>query len=312
MYKDAGVNYSGANALASAFLKRYPGYDQIGLRTFGGSSNYHSMQAVLTKRFGSSVNFGLAYTYSKAMGTANTYSDFINPICSRCADYRRLAFDRTHLMVINYDWRLPGLRDGYRALKAVTNGWQVTGITQFISGQPEDVSAGITDINLGQRLGGTWTESVRGFFNGDPNASKDRDKYFNFETIQLPTVSQALAAKGAYPRNFLSRPGINVTDLSLFKNVPLGGDTARKIQLRLEMFNIFNHAQFSDMNRGVTWNSFGAYLTSQSAATANINNVRGTTLSGNPRLGNGVGEVNTLSGTVSGNRIIQLAVKIFF
>src|SRR5262245_12580307 len=81
MYKDAGVNFSGANALASAFLKRYPGYDQIGLRTFGGSSNYHSMQAVLTKRFGSSVNFGMAYTYSKAMGTANTYSDFINPIC---------------------------------------------------------------------------------------------------------------------------------------------------------------------------------------------------------------------------------------
>jgi len=40
--------------------------------------------------------------------------------------------------------------------------------------------------------------------------------------------------------------------------------------------------------------------------------VRGTTLGGNPRLGNGVGEVNTLSGTVSGNRIIQLAVKIFF
>jgi hypothetical protein len=312
MYKDAGVNFSGANALTSALLKRYPGYDQIGLRTFGGSSNYHSMQAVLTKRFGSSVNFGLAYTYSKAMGTANTYSDFINPICSRCADYRRLAFDRTHVMVINYDWRLPGLRDGYRLLKAVTNGWQVTGITQFISGQPEDVSAGITDIGLGQRLGGTWTESVRGFFNGDPNASKERNKYFNFETIQLPTVSQALAAQGAYPRNFLSRPGINVTDLSLFKNVPLGGDNARKIQLRLEMFNIFNHAQFSDMNRGVTWNSFNAYLASQSAATANINNVRGSTLSGNPRLGNGVGEVNTLSGTVSGNRIIQLAVKIFF
>src|SRR5262249_445503 len=47
MYKDAGVNFSGANALSSAFLKRYPGYDQIGLRTFGGSSNYHSMQAVL-------------------------------------------------------------------------------------------------------------------------------------------------------------------------------------------------------------------------------------------------------------------------
>jgi hypothetical protein len=246
------------------------------------------------------------------MGTSNTYTDFINPICSRCADYRRLNFDRTHIMVINYDWRLPGLRSGHRLVKAATNGWQVTGITQFVSGQPDDVNAGITDINLGQRLGGTWTESVRGFFNGDPNATKDRDQYFNYQTTQLPTVAQALAAQGAYPRDYLSRPGSNVTDLSLFKNFPLGGDSRRNLQLRLEMFNIFNHPQFSDMNRDVTWNGFQAYLDSQSAATANINNVRGDTLSGNPILGKGVSEVNALSGSVSGNRIIQLAVKIFF
>jgi hypothetical protein len=68
IYKDANVKFSGANALTSAFLKRYPGYDQIGLRTFGGSSNYHSMQATLSKRFGSSIDFGLAYAWSKANG----------------------------------------------------------------------------------------------------------------------------------------------------------------------------------------------------------------------------------------------------
>jgi hypothetical protein len=312
VYKDAGVNFSGANALAAPFLKRYQGYDQIGLRTFGGSSNYHSMQATLNKRFGSSLNFGLAYTWSKAMGTANTFDNFINPICSRCADYRRLDFDRTHLMVINYDWQVPGLRNDNWLLKTVTNGWQVTGITQFISGQPSDVTAGINNIDINQRIGGSWTEPVLGLFTGDPNATKDRNKYFNFETIQLPSVSQALAAKGAYPRNFLSRPGTNVTDLSLFKNIPLGGDNARKIQLRLEMFNIFNQAQFSDMNRNVTWDSFDAYLADRSAATANINNRRNGSEGAATRIGNGVGEVNTLSGAVSPNRIIQLAVKIFF
>jgi hypothetical protein len=312
IYTQAGVNFSGANALAAPFLKRYQGYDQIGLRTFGGSSNYHSVQATLNKRFGSSLNFGLAYTWSKAMGTANNFTDFINPVCSRCADYRRLDFDRTHLMVINYDWQVPGLRNSNWLLKSATNGWQVTGITQFISGQPSDVTAGINNINLSQRIGGSWTEPVLGLFTGDPNASKDRDKFFNYETIQLPSVSQALAAQGAYPRNFLSRPGTNVTDLSLFKNISLGGDKARKIQLRLEMFNIFNQAQFSDMNRNVTWDSFDAYLADRSAATANINNRRNGSEGASTRIGNGVGEVNTLSGAVSPNRIIQLAVKIFF
>ncbi len=312
IYRDAGVKFSGQFALAADFLKKYPGYNTIGLRTLGGSSNYHSLQATLSKRFGSLVNIGMAYTYSKAMGTANGYGDFINPVCSRCADYRRLAFDRTHIAVINYDLRLPGLKGSNWLVKSVVNGWQVTGITQFISGQPEDVSAGINNISLNQRLGGSWTEATRGFFTADPNQSKEATKYFNYETIRLPSVAEALAAKGAYPRNFLSRPGINVTDLSLFKNFGLGGEGKRSIQLRLEAFNVFNHAQFSDMNRGVTWTNFQAYLDGRQATSANILNVRGSTLSGNPRLGNGVGEFNGLQGAVSGNRIIQLAAKIFF
>src|SRR5262245_6512133 len=166
------------------------------------------------------------------------------------------------------------LKDANRLIKGVVNGWQVTGITQFISGQPEDVNAGIGNINVNQRVGGSWTEFTRGYFTSDPNQSKERDKYFNWEAIRLPSVAEALAAKGAYPRNFLSRPGINVTDLSLFKNFPLGGDNARKLQLRLEMFNVFNHAQFSDMNRNVIWSTFNAYMTERQAGSAGFVNAR--------------------------------------
>ena len=105
-------------------------------------------------------------------------------------------------------------------------------------------------------------------------------------------------------------------DLSLFKNFPLGGsDGQRNLQLRVEAFNVFNHAQFSSFNNGVTFNiaqNFSDFLTRQTANAAYVQNVRGTTLQGNPRLGGGLGEYNGLSGSVSGNRIIQLAVKIFF
>jgi hypothetical protein len=219
------------------------------------------------------------------------------------------------VMVINYDWQLPKLQGGNWLTRGALNGWQITGITQFLSGQPEDVSAGIApNININQRLGGSWTEATRGYFTGAPQTNPGREKYFNYENIRLPSVAEALAAKGAFPRNFLVRPGINVTDLSVFKNFAFGGDGQRNIQLRVEAFNVFNHAQFSDMNRSVTWNSFAAYLADRQASAANIQNVRAnlTAANQNPRLGGAVGEVNALHGAVSGNRVVQLAVKIFF
>jgi hypothetical protein len=323
VYKDAGVKFSGQFALPADFLRRYPGYNTVGYRTFGGSSNYHSMQFTLNRKFAKAVSYGLSYTYSKAMGTANADGDFINPVCSRCADYRRLAFDRTHNLIVSYDWRLPALgtklADNWFT-KGALNGWQVTGISTFISGQPEDVNVSIANVNINQLIGGSWTEATRGLFTSDPQTNRSRDKAFNWEAIRLPTVKEALAAKGAFPRNYVVRPGIRVTDLSVFKNFGLGGDNNRNLQLRLEMFNVFNSAQFSDMNRGIVFNQttasatlFSDYLTRLQASPSTIRNVRGGTANAaTGPLGNQVGEYNGLHGSVSDRRVIQLAVKIFF
>jgi hypothetical protein len=273
------------------------------------------MQATLSKRMGNSVNIGMAYTWSKAMGTSNTYSDFINPVCSRCTNYRRLSYDRTHLMVINYDWRLPGLKSAHALVKGVTNGWQITGITQFISGSPTQVGIGIPNVNLNQRINGSWTEGLGALFTADIKRTDDRNKAFNWEGIRLPTVAEALKLQGAYAAGYMNTPGINVTDLSLFKNIGLGKDSERRLQLRFEAFNVFNRAQFSGFNSGVNFNiatNFSDFLPKVNANSAYVQNVRGATLAGNPRLGSGLGEYNGLSGTVSGNRIIQLAVKLYF
>lgn len=316
VYIDAGVKFSGQNALQAVLLKRYPGYDTVGMRTFGGSSNYHSMQATLSQRLGRSFNLGVAYTWSKTMGTSNGYTDGINPICSRCADYKLLSFDRTHLAVINYDWRVPGLKDAFWLVKGFTNGWQFTGITQFASGSPTQAGIGIQNINLNQRIAGSWNLGVNALLTGDVKRSSDPNNAFNWQNVRLPSVAEALALKGNFPRTYLRNPGTNVTDLSVFKNFSLGGsDDQRKLQLRVEAFNVFNHAQFSSFSNGVTFNiaqNFSDFLTRQKADASYVQNVRGTTLQGNPRLGGGLGEYNGLSGSVSANRIIQLAVKIFF
>ncbi len=50
---------------------------------------------------------------------------------------------------------------------------------------------------------------------------------------------------GNTARNAYHGPGINNTNIILAKNFNLSGDGVRKLQLRMESDNVFNHTQFN-------------------------------------------------------------------
>jgi hypothetical protein len=205
--------------------------------------------------------------------------------------------------------------------KGVLNDWQLTGVTQFMTGTPRELGYGIQGINTNQHISGSWTEGPRPIIVGNAQPSISFEKGFDFTAIQMPKINP-----GPQPRSIIRNPGINVTDLSLFKNIPLGGDGKRYLQLRLETFNVFNHAQFDGYNSGLTFfpntsftvaNGVSPFLSDyrqfQQAGPNTILNVRnGARPPGNVQFGNGVGEFNGVPGYVSGNRNLQLAVKIYF
>jgi hypothetical protein len=85
-----------------------------------------------------------------------------------------------------------------------------------------------------------------------------------------------------------------VWDVSIFKNIPLPREGMR-IQLRVEMFNAFNHARFNDFNRSAQFNTAGQLI--------NTPAVLGGT---GGRFGFGA-----LTGTADPRRI-QLAAKFYF
>lgn len=322
IYRDAGLKFTGRFAFQPDFLRNYPGYGTVQMKTFGGSSNYHSLQATLQRRFKQGVTFGMAYTWSKALGTAqDAEGNFINIVCSRCFDYRALSFDRQHILNFNYVWDLPTVKSNNWLAKNVVNGWQITGVTQFMSGTPRELGYGIQGININQHISGSWTEGPRPIISGNAQPSIAFEKGFDFSALRMPNLNP-----GPQPRSIIRNPGINVTDLALFKNVSMGGDGKRYIQFRLETFNVFNHAQFDGFNSGLTYfpntsfavaNGSSAFLsdyrTFQQASPQTILNVRGGARPpGNTQFGQGVGEFNGVPGYVSGNRNLQLAVKIIF
>ena len=248
----AGLKFSGANALPQDFLRPYRGFGQTAYRDFSASSNYNSLQISANRRVGRSLTFGVAYTFSKSLGISFQDTEAASAFGQRDRDYRLASFDRPHYFVANYVYDLPGLSrflGGNWLAKGVFDNWQISGISQLISGTPFELGVGIAGINTGQYVTGSYTDGPRFLLKGDP-ANGPNGLLINPDSFVMPAVGSA----GIGNRFYLRVPRVHNHDISFFKNFPVGKEGARRLQLRVEMFNAFNHTQFSSVNGGTNLN----------------------------------------------------------
>lgn len=300
-----GFNFSGANALPIDFLRPYRGYGDILLRSFDANSNYNSLQLNLTRRFQNNFTFGVAYTFSKTLTNAASDQEINNSFDGNAYDYRVADFDRTHVLVLNYVYSLPkvGKYLGDNSFtRTIFNNWQISGISQFVSGTPYELTlSGLG--GQGARLLGTPTvnagnlsgQQPRFIINGDLNYSYGANG-LEFDTNRL--AAPGIGYTGSYVRNYLRNPGWNNHDISIFKNFPINKDGTVYLQLRGEFFNVFNTTQFTAVNTG------SVTITPGSPVPAfNLRPVGSTAA-----LGTFFGEYNATRDP----RIIQLAAKFYF
>jgi len=98
------------------------------------------------------------------------------------------------------------------------------------------------------------TVNARAFLTCDPGknvtgADSTGSAYvINVGCFAPPT---ALGQIGDVPRNSVRIPSLFNNDLALFKNIKIG--ERRGIQLRWEMYNIFNRANFEDLDGSLTF-----------------------------------------------------------
>ncbi len=202
------------------------------------SSNYHGLQAKLTKRLSNGLQFLLSYTWSKsldyggtaasgggAVGNAQTITDF-------AAGYGPSGFDVTHRFVGSWTWALPFgknrtfLKTG--PLSYVLGGWETGGIGTVQSGTPFTVTAS----GCGNNASNCWPDLV-----GNPNDLQHRTYSHWFD----PTAFRAPVGYryGDAGRGILRNPGTYNFDLYAQRNFAIRERAA--LQLRLEAFNAFNH-----------------------------------------------------------------------
>jgi hypothetical protein len=235
-----------------AFLRPIVGYNNVGLLETASSSNYHSMQASVNRRFAHSVQFGVNWTWSKAMDYNDGDTDSISALVPvRVWNYGMASFDRTHAFKFNWLYDVPSLKTGMAPLKFIASDWQLYGVASFVSGAPTTV--GFTTTN-GIDITGTASHGPRINVTGNPVLAKDdRTFYQNFNTsvFQLPAVGTF----GNSAKTLLRGPGINNWDLSLSKNFPIKERV--KVQFRWETYNAFNHTQFSAFDTTARFDATG-------------------------------------------------------
>jgi len=221
-----------------------PAFDGITYQKTIGASGYNAMELTL-KHSSRYAEFLAAYTYSKSIDNSSSLSEEVNPLdpgISRAIS----AFDVRHNFVFSYNAPLPfaeltGRRNRW------TQDWALSGITRFSSGMPvtlynNDDTSLIGSMPNGINNNGVDTPNI-----GQGNLLVNRNPRngraaFNTALITIPEEG----GMGTARRRFFYGPGSENFDASLEKKLSIG--ESRSLQLRLESFNVFNHAQFFGPN----------------------------------------------------------------
>jgi hypothetical protein len=226
-----------ANALPGNFLRPIQGYGDILLYEFAATANYNSVQARVTQRLGKNMNWGVSYTFSKGLGSASndnvTVATFFSP---REWNYGVLNHDRTQVLAINYNWKMPFRRN------LLVKGWQLSGITRGQTGAP--FTPGYTLVN-GADITGSASQAAR-LIVVDPTAPAETTRF------RAPARGEV----GNLGSNTLRQPGFLNFDISMYREIKLTERIATT--LRFETYNTLNKTQYSGVSTGTRWEGAGS------------------------------------------------------
>jgi hypothetical protein len=208
-----------------------------------GKSNHHSLQLITSRRFASGVQFNANYVWSKTLSDADVFREI--------ATYARANIDRRHTFAGTFLWEIPGTYQS-SLTRILLKGWRMTAILRFATGPPIDIRNPVDSTLRGVKAGmpdieGTFKpldpREVNTFIM--PNGRSVTGNFYFDPTIFLPVSPESVddARAGTLGRNVFSAPGINNVDFSLGKIFFL--DERHRIHLRMDVTNLFNHAQFN-------------------------------------------------------------------
>ncbi len=253
----------GATAVVSDLMRPFQGYSSITQTAGWLNRTYHSVQLSLQRRFRNGLSFGFNDTiglYDRQTTTPRLQhaADGSFSVRADQAEADRLLGNnnpQAHIIKANFVWDLPDLHGSTPALKtigALANGWQVAGIWTAATGSAYAIGYSYNNGGGNVNLTGSPDYGGRIRIAGDTGDGCSSDPYrqFSAAAFQGPLVGSLGLESG---NNYLKGCFQSALDLSLQRNIALGG--ARVIQLRADVFNVFNEDRITGRNNTISFNN---------------------------------------------------------
>ncbi|MGO9640282.1 MAG: carboxypeptidase regulatory-like domain-containing protein [Candidatus Acidiferrales bacterium] len=293
-----------------------PWYTSIVAQIYDGWSNYNALQIRLQKRMSYGLNFLVNYAWSKSLdtGTGNGHGqgvDIYQNAYSPLANYGLSDFNASNTLTGQIVWELPFGSGRHYAVHGVADeivgGWRVSSLFQWHTGVPftpviqNSIAAGSTSTGIDPGLNSAL--NAYDFNNGTPSTLYP-EQICN-PTVSSPTLTgwfnpacfanPAHGTFGNMQRNSLSGPNFSDVDFSIAKDFPLHIREAMILQIRADMFNVFNHPSFGNPDANVGYGSTPCPA-------------------GHPNAGLDLADctAGTVTSVRSGSRIIQIGVHFTF
>ncbi len=213
------------------------------------NSTYNALWASATKRISKGLQFTASYSWSHSIDWISLSSPSASTMMAQDSYNLRNErgssdFDARHHFNVSYIYDLP-----FKGNRLV-EGWEISGITTFQSGNPVDI------IVTG--AGPTGFATRRANLVGDPTlSSPTRTEWFNTAAFCSPGATGCVgpAVFGNVGRNTITGPGFNNFDWSIIKTTQIKENL--KVEFRTEVFDLFNHPNFGQPGRVVGSTTFG-------------------------------------------------------
>jgi hypothetical protein len=269
LFRVTNLNYP--RLVGTSYVRPYNGFTTIAQAQAGATSDYHSAQLTVQRRFSSGASILGAYTFGKALDDSATGVRYFSNATGDPADLRAsrgLAdFDRTHRLVVSYNVELPNpFGKGARGVaQGIFSGWELSGVTTIESGTPFSITNTASNLDRDGQAGSPGTggraDRVLGVPQTTDGSVRSRlNGYLNPEAFAPAPRSRY----GNLGRNTVRGPGAHLWDARLTKLTPI--HERMRLRFLAEFFNMWNHAAFGNPGSVLDTSAFGTIRTTLSNA----------------------------------------------